>query len=63
MGILVIMEVELVYEVVECLIIGIIGMNGKIMIIIMIGLLLNVGVDKGVVCLVGNIGYLVSGVV
>lgn len=39
------------------------GINGKIIMIMMIGLLLNVDRMVGEVCLVGNIGFLVSMVV
>ena len=62
MGIPVITEVELAYEVAECPIIGITGTNGKTTTTTMTGLLLNAGVDKGVACLAGNIGYPASGV-
>ena len=62
MGIPVITEVELAYEVAECPIIGITGTNGKTTTTTMTGLLLNAGVDKGVARLAGNIGYLASGV-
>ena len=62
MGIPVITEVELAYEVAECPIIGITGTNGKTTTTTMTGLLLNAGVDKGVARLAGNIGYPASGV-
>lgn len=62
MGIPVITEVELAYEVAECPIIGITGTNGKTTTTTMTGLLLNAGADQGIACLAGNIGYPASGV-
>ncbi|MBK4855090.1 UDP-N-acetylmuramoyl-L-alanyl-D-glutamate synthetase [Enterococcus faecium] len=62
MGIPVITEVELAYEVAECPIIGITGTNGKTTTTTMTGLLLNAGADQGIARLAGNIGYLASGV-
>ncbi|HBM5651883.1 TPA: UDP-N-acetylmuramoyl-L-alanine--D-glutamate ligase [Enterococcus faecium] len=62
MGIPVITEVELVYEVAECPIIGITGTNGKTTTTTMTGLLLNAGADQGIARLAGNIGYPASGV-
>ncbi len=62
MGIPVITEVELAYEVAECPIIGITGTNGKTTTTTMTGLLLNAGVDQGIARLAGNIGYPASGV-
>ncbi|HAR1317219.1 TPA: UDP-N-acetylmuramoyl-L-alanine--D-glutamate ligase [Enterococcus faecium] len=62
MGIPVITEVELAYEVAECPIIGITGTNGKTTITTMTGLLLNAGADQGIARLAGNIGYPASGV-
>ena len=57
MGIPVITEVELAYEVAECPIIGITGTNGKTTTTTMTGLLLNAGADQGIARLAGNIGY------
>lgn len=62
MGIPVITEVELAYEVAECPIIGITGTNGKTTTTTMTGLLLNAGADQGIARLAGNIGYPASGV-
>ena len=62
MGIPVITEVELAYEVAECPIIGITGTNGKTTTTTMTGLLLNAGADQGIALLAGNIGYPASGV-
>ncbi|HAP7846749.1 TPA: UDP-N-acetylmuramoyl-L-alanine--D-glutamate ligase [Enterococcus faecium] len=62
MGIPVITEVELAYEVSECPIIGITGTNGKTTTTTMTGLLLNAGADQGIARLAGNIGYPASGV-
>ncbi|WP_395520645.1 UDP-N-acetylmuramoyl-L-alanine--D-glutamate ligase [Enterococcus faecium] len=62
MGIPVITEVELAYEVAECPIIGITGTNGKTTTTKMTGLLLNAGADQGIARLAGNIGYPASGV-
>ncbi|MDQ8302512.1 UDP-N-acetylmuramoyl-L-alanine--D-glutamate ligase [Enterococcus faecium] len=62
MGIPVITEVELAYEVAECPIIGITGTNGKTTTTTMTGLLLNAGADQGIARLSGNIGYPASGV-
>ncbi|MBY3607154.1 UDP-N-acetylmuramoyl-L-alanine--D-glutamate ligase [Enterococcus faecium] len=62
MGIPVITEVELAYEVAECPIIGITGTNGKTTTTTMTGLLLNGGADQGIARLAGNIGYPASGV-
>ncbi|HBK5371409.1 TPA: UDP-N-acetylmuramoyl-L-alanine--D-glutamate ligase [Enterococcus faecium] len=62
MGIPVITEVELAYEVAECPIIGITGTNGKTATTTMTGLLLNAGADQGIARLAGNIGYPASGV-
>lgn len=62
MGIPVITEVELAYEVAECPIIGITGTNGKTTTTTMAGLLLNAGKEKGVARLAGNIGYPASSV-
>lgn len=62
MGIPVITEVELAYEVAECPIIGITGTNGKTTTTTMTGLLLNTGADQGIARLAGNIGYPASGV-
>lgn len=62
MGIPVITEVELAYEVAECSIIGITGTNGKTTTTTMTGLLLNAGADQGIARLAGNIGYPASGV-
>ncbi|MBG7974254.1 UDP-N-acetylmuramoyl-L-alanine--D-glutamate ligase [Enterococcus faecium] len=62
MGIPVITEVELAYEVAECQIIGITGTNGKTTTTTMTGLLLNAGADQGIARLAGNIGYPASGV-
>ncbi|MDQ8565864.1 UDP-N-acetylmuramoyl-L-alanine--D-glutamate ligase [Enterococcus faecium] len=62
MGIPVITEVELAYEVAECPIIGITGTNGKTTTTTMTGLLLNAGTDQGIARLAGNIGYPASGV-
>ena len=61
MGIPVITEVELAYEVAECPII-ITGTNGKTTTTTMTGLLLNAGADQGIARLAGNIGYPASGV-
>ncbi|MDA3964140.1 UDP-N-acetylmuramoyl-L-alanine--D-glutamate ligase [Enterococcus thailandicus] len=62
MGIPVITEVELAYEVAECPIIGITGTNGKTTTTTMMGLLLNAGESKGMARLAGNIGYPASSV-
>ncbi|MEX1550263.1 UDP-N-acetylmuramoyl-L-alanine--D-glutamate ligase [Enterococcus sp. C50] len=62
MGIPVITEVELAYEVAECPIIGITGTNGKTTTTTMTGLLLNAGESKGMARLAGNIGYPASSV-
>ncbi|HHB0736211.1 TPA: UDP-N-acetylmuramoyl-L-alanine--D-glutamate ligase [Enterococcus faecium] len=62
MGIPVITEVELAYEVAEYPIIGITGTNGKTTTTTMTGLLLNAGADQGIARLAGNIGYPASGV-
>ncbi|MBG7818179.1 UDP-N-acetylmuramoyl-L-alanine--D-glutamate ligase [Enterococcus faecium] len=62
MGIPVITEVELAYEVAECPIIGITGTNGKTTTTTMTGLLLSAGADQGIARLAGNIGYPASGV-
>ncbi|HBH6391905.1 TPA: UDP-N-acetylmuramoyl-L-alanine--D-glutamate ligase [Enterococcus faecium] len=62
MGIPVITEVELAYEVAECPIIGITGTNGKTTTTTMTGLLLNAGADQGIARLAGNIRYPASGV-
>ncbi|HAQ1695604.1 TPA: UDP-N-acetylmuramoyl-L-alanine--D-glutamate ligase [Enterococcus faecium] len=62
MGIPVITEVELAYEVAECPIIGITGTNGKTTTTTMTGLLLNAGADQGIARLAGNIGYPARGV-
>ena len=62
MGIPVITEVELAYEVAECPIIWITGTNGKTTTTTMTGLLLNAGADQGIARLAGNIGYPASGV-
>ncbi|MCZ1204611.1 UDP-N-acetylmuramoyl-L-alanine--D-glutamate ligase [Enterococcus faecium] len=62
MGIPVITEVELAYEVAECPIIGITGTNGKTTTTTMTGLLLNAGADQGIARLAGNIEYPASGV-
>ena len=62
MGIPVITEVELAYEVAECPIIGITGTNGKTTTTTMTGLLLNAGESKGMAHLAGNIGYPASSV-
>ncbi|HFX3827579.1 TPA: UDP-N-acetylmuramoyl-L-alanine--D-glutamate ligase [Enterococcus faecium] len=62
MGIPVITEVELAYEVAECPIIGITGTNGKTTTTTMTGLLLNAGADQGIARLAGNIGYPASSV-
>lgn len=62
MGIPVITEVELAYEVAECPIIGITGTNGKTTTTTMTGLLLNAGADQRIARLAGNIGYPASGV-
>lgn len=62
MGIPVITEVELAYEVAECPIIGITGTNGKTTTTTMTGLLLNAGETKGMARLAGNIGYPASSV-
>ncbi|EMW5430534.1 UDP-N-acetylmuramoyl-L-alanine--D-glutamate ligase [Enterococcus faecium] len=62
MGIPVITEVELAYEVAECPIIGITGTNGKTTTTTMTGLLLNAGADQEIARLAGNIGYPASGV-
>lgn len=62
MGIPVITEVELAYEVAECPIIGTTGTNGKTTTTTMTGLLLNAGADQGIARLAGNIGYPASGV-
>ena len=62
MGIPVITEVELAYEVAECPITGITGTNGKTTTTTMTGLLLNAGADQGIARLAGNIGYPASGV-
>lgn len=62
MGIPIITEVELAYEVAECPIIGITGTNGKTTTTTMTGLLLNAGADQGIARLAGNIGYPASGV-
>lgn len=62
MGIPVITEVELAYEVAECPIIGITGTNGKTTTTTMTGLLLNAGADQGIARIAGNIGYPASGV-
>ncbi|XIK95105.1 UDP-N-acetylmuramoyl-L-alanine--D-glutamate ligase [Enterococcus faecium] len=62
MGIPVITEVELAYEVAECPIIGITGTNGKTTTTTMTGLLLNAGADQGIARLAGNIGYPASAV-
>ena len=62
MGIPVITEVELAYEVAECPIIGITGTNGKTTTTTMTGLLLNAGAEQGIARLAGNIGYPASGV-
>ncbi|MBO0483079.1 UDP-N-acetylmuramoyl-L-alanine--D-glutamate ligase [Candidatus Enterococcus courvalinii] len=62
MGIPVITEVELAYEVAECPIIGITGTNGKTTTTTMTGLLLNAGKSKGMARLAGNIGYPASSV-
>lgn len=62
MGIPVITEVELAYEVAECPIIEITGTNGKTTTTTMTGLLLNAGADQGIARLAGNIGYPASGV-
>ncbi|MET1995074.1 UDP-N-acetylmuramoyl-L-alanine--D-glutamate ligase [Enterococcus faecium] len=62
MGIPVITEVELAYEVAKCPIIGITGTNGKTTTTTMTGLLLNAGADQGIARLAGNIGYPASGV-
>ncbi|GMR81266.1 UDP-N-acetylmuramoyl-L-alanine--D-glutamate ligase [Enterococcus faecium] len=62
MGIPVITEVELAYEVAECPIVGITGTNGKTTTTTMTGLLLNAGADQGIARLAGNIGYPASGV-
>ncbi|HBM5410424.1 TPA: UDP-N-acetylmuramoyl-L-alanine--D-glutamate ligase [Enterococcus faecium] len=62
MGIPVITEVELAYEVAECPFLGITGTNGKTTTTTMTGLLLNAGADQGIARLAGNIGYPASGV-
>lgn len=62
MGIPVIPEVELAYEVAECPIVGITGTNGKTTTTTMTGLLLNAGESKGMARLAGNIGYPASSV-
>ncbi len=62
MGIPVITEVELAYEVAECPIIGITGTNGKTTTTTMTGLLLNAGDLPGTARLAGNIGYPASSV-
>lgn len=62
LGIPVITEVELAYEVAECPIIGITGTNGKTTTTTMTGLLLNAGDLPGTARLAGNIGYPASSV-
>lgn len=62
MGIPVITEVELAYEVAECPIIGITGTNGKTTTTTMTGLLLNAGKSAGITRLAGNIGFPASSV-
>ena len=62
LGIPVITEVELAYEVAECPIIGITGTNGKTTTTTMTGLLLNAEKTTGVARLAGNIGYPASSV-
>ena len=62
LGIPVITDVEIAYEVAECPIIGITGTNGKTTTTTMTGLLLNAGADQGIARLAGNIGYPASGV-
>ncbi|MGM9902970.1 UDP-N-acetylmuramoylalanine-D-glutamate ligase [Enterococcus sp. 10A9_DIV0425] len=62
LGIPVITEVELAFEVAECPIIGITGTNGKTTTTTMTGLLLNAAKTNGVARLAGNIGYPASSV-
>lgn len=62
LGIPVITEVELAYEVAECPIIGITGTNGKTTTTTMTGLLLNAEKNEGIARLAGNIGYPASSV-
>ena len=62
LGIQLITEVELAYEVAECPIIGITGTNGKTTTTTMTGLLLNAGDLPGTARLAGNIGYPASSV-
>lgn len=62
LGIPVITEVELAYEVAECPIIGITGTNGKTTTTTMTGLLLNAEKNDGIARLAGNIGYPASSV-
>jgi UDP-N-acetylmuramoylalanine--D-glutamate ligase len=57
MGIPIITEVELAYEVAECPIIGITGTNGKTTTTTMIGLILNAEKESGEARLAGNIGF------
>lgn len=56
-GLPVITEVELAYQISECPIIGITGTNGKTTTTTMIGLLLNADRQAGEARLAGNIGY------
>lgn len=57
MGLPVLTEVELAYQIAECPIIGITGTNGKTTTTTMIGLLLNADRKFGTARLAGNIGY------